>query len=47
MGIARFDERPNLRMLPVGHYLILYQEIAEGVEIARVLHSARLWRELS
>ena len=27
MGVARFDVRPNLRMFPVGNYLILYQEI--------------------
>lgn len=46
MGIARFDVRPNLRLFPVGSYLILYQGIAEGVEIVRVLHGARLWQEL-
>lgn len=46
MGVARFDVRPNLRVLPVGNYLILYQEVAEGVEIVRVLHGARLWQEL-
>jgi toxin ParE1/3/4 len=26
MGVARFDVRPNLRMFPVGNYLVLYQE---------------------
>jgi toxin ParE1/3/4 len=26
MGVARFNMRPNLRMFPVGNYLILYQE---------------------
>jgi toxin ParE1/3/4 len=46
MGVARFDVRPNLRMFPVGNYLILYQEIEEGVEIVRVLHGARQWQEL-
>ncbi len=30
MGVARFDVRPNLRMFPVGNYLILYQEIEGG-----------------
>ncbi|MGL5114236.1 MAG: type II toxin-antitoxin system RelE/ParE family toxin [Beijerinckiaceae bacterium] len=46
MGVARFDLRPNLRMFPVGSYLILYQEIGGGVEIVRVLHGARQWQEL-
>ena len=46
IGVARFDVRPNLRMLPVGNYLILYQEIERGVEIVRVLHGARQWQEL-
>jgi toxin ParE1/3/4 len=46
MGVARFDVRPNLRMFPVGNYLILYQEIEGGVEIVRVLHGARQWQEL-
>jgi toxin ParE1/3/4 len=46
MGVARFDIRPNLRMLPVGNYLILYQEADEGADIVRVLHGARQWQEL-
>lgn len=46
MGAARFDVRPNLKMLPVGNYLILYQEADGGADIVRVLHGARLWQEL-
>lgn len=46
MGVARFDVRPNLRMFVVGNYLILYQQIENGVDIVRVLHGARQWREL-
>lgn len=46
MGTPRFDVRPNLRMLPVGNYLILYQEAEAGVDIVRVLHGARQWQEL-
>lgn len=32
---------PDIRMRPVGNYLIYYRPIAEGVEIVRVLHAAR------
>ncbi len=46
MGVARFDVRPNLRMLPFGNYVILYQEAEGGVEIVRVFHGARQWQEL-
>ncbi|MGE0241060.1 MAG: type II toxin-antitoxin system RelE/ParE family toxin [Parvibaculaceae bacterium] len=46
MGVARFDVRSGLRMLPVGNYLILYQEIDAGAEIVRVIHGARQWQEL-
>jgi toxin ParE1/3/4 len=46
MGAPRFDIRPDLRLLPMGAYLILYREIAGGVEIVRVLHGARCWQEL-
>lgn len=33
-------------MFPVGNYLILYRPIEAGVEIVRVLHGARQWRDL-
>jgi toxin ParE1/3/4 len=46
MGVARFDVRPGLRMLPAGNYLILYREIDDGAEIVRVIHGARQWQEL-
>ena len=46
MGVARPDVRPNLRMLPMDNYLILYQEIEGGVDIVRVIHGARQWQEL-
>jgi len=38
---ARPDLGKDLRYFPVGSYIILYREIAEGVEIVRVLHGAR------
>ncbi|WP_157017666.1 type II toxin-antitoxin system RelE/ParE family toxin [Mesorhizobium xinjiangense] len=45
-GVARFDIRPQLRMLPVGNYLLLYRETEEGAEIVRVIHGAREWWKL-
>ena len=32
---------PNLRFLPVGAYLAFYRPFEDGVEIVRILHSAR------
>ena len=46
IGVARPDVRPNLRMLVMGNYLILYHVIETEVEIVRVVHGARLWQEL-
>ncbi|MDR3423823.1 MAG: type II toxin-antitoxin system RelE/ParE family toxin [Alphaproteobacteria bacterium] len=41
LGPARPDLGNDLRYFPVGSYLILYRERPDGVEIVRVLHSAR------
>ena len=46
LGVAPRDARRDLRMFPVGNYLILYRPIEVGVEIVRVLHGARRWRDL-
>ena len=46
MGTARSDVNPDLRMSPIGNYLILYQQIGPDVEIVRVIHGARHWQEL-
>ena len=46
LGVARPDVRPDLRMFPVGNYVILYRPIEAGVEIVRVLHGARQWQDL-
>jgi toxin ParE1/3/4 len=46
MGVARPDVRPDLRLFPVGNYLILYREIDTGAEIVRVIHGARQWEDL-
>jgi len=41
LGRARPDIAPDLHYLPVRRYLILYREIADGVEIVRVVNGAR------
>ncbi|MBC7634575.1 MAG: type II toxin-antitoxin system RelE/ParE family toxin [Acetobacteraceae bacterium] len=41
LGPARSDIAPEMRMYIVGHYLLLYRQIADGVEIVRVTHGAR------
>jgi len=46
IGVARPDVRPDLRVLPVGNYLILYRQIDDGAEIVRVVHGARQWEDL-
>ena len=32
---------PDLRLVPVGNYLIFYRSTKDRIEIARILHSAR------
>lgn len=41
LGSPRFELKPNLRIFPHGKYLIFYFPTDFGVEIFRVLHSAR------
>ena len=41
LGPARPDLAPELRYFVVRNYLILYRQIADGVEIIRVVHGAR------
>ena len=41
LGPARPDIAPEMRYFVVGSYLVLYREIAEGIEVVRVLHGAR------
>ncbi|HRC73918.1 MAG TPA: type II toxin-antitoxin system RelE/ParE family toxin [Candidatus Competibacter sp.] len=46
LGPARPDIAPKLRYFPVGNYLILYREIAGGIEAVRVIHGAREFSRL-
>lgn len=41
MGRLRPELAPHLRSFPVGNYVIFYRPIADGIEVARVLHGAR------
>ena len=41
IGRARPELRSDLRSFPYGAYLILYRIVDDGVEIVRVVHSAR------
>ncbi|MFI4848847.1 MAG: type II toxin-antitoxin system RelE/ParE family toxin [Gimesia chilikensis] len=38
--------REGLRCFPLGRYLIFYFPIEDGIQIIRVLHSARNWEKL-
>ena len=41
LGRVRPELGPELRSFPVGSYLVFYREIADGVDIGRVLHGSR------
>mgnify|MGYP006381028261 CR=1 FL=1 len=41
MGRARDELSPGLRSFPFGRYVIFYEPIASGIDVVRLLHSAR------
>lgn len=41
LGRSAEELSPNLRSFPSGNYLIFYRPAADGIELIRVLHSAR------
>ena len=41
MGRARDELAPDLRSFPFGRYVIFYEPIEDGIDVVRVLHSAR------
>lgn len=41
MGRAREDLAASLRSFPFGRYVIFYEPIEDGIDVVRVLHSAR------
>ena len=46
MGAPRFDVRPDMRLFPMGKYLILYRANEDSAEIVRVVNGAREWQDL-
>lgn len=41
IGRSRAEFEPELRSFAVGSYVIFYRPLADGIEIARVVHGAR------
>jgi toxin ParE1/3/4 len=41
MGRARPELAPDLRSFPFGRYVIYYVPLSDGIDVVRVLHSAR------
>jgi toxin ParE1/3/4 len=41
MGRARPELAPDLRSFPFGRYVIFYMPRSDGIDVVRVLHSAR------
>ena len=41
MGRAREELAADLRSFPFGRYVIFYAPVDEGIDVVRVLHSAR------
>jgi len=41
LGPSREDLADGLRMFPTGRYLIFYRPAPDGIDVIRVLHSAR------
>ncbi|WP_292457413.1 type II toxin-antitoxin system RelE/ParE family toxin [Methylibium sp.] len=41
MGRARDELSPGLRSFPFGRYVIVYEPIDGGIDVVRLLHSAR------
>jgi toxin ParE1/3/4 len=41
MGRARDDLAEGVRSFPMGRYVVYYMPVDEGIDVVRVLHSAR------
>ncbi len=41
MGHAGDELAPGLRSMPFGRYVIFYEPLDDGIDVIRVLHSAR------
>lgn len=41
MGRSRGELSPGLRSQPFGRYVIFYEPLSDGIDVVRVIHSAR------
>lgn len=41
IGRARDELSPGLRSMPFGRYVIFYEPLDDGIDVVRLLHSAR------
>lgn len=41
MGRARDELAAGLRSFPIGHYVLFYERVTDGIALVRVLHGAR------
>lgn len=41
VGRKRDELKPNLCSVTEGNYLVFYRQVADGIEIVRILHGAR------
>jgi toxin ParE1/3/4 len=46
VGSPQNKYRVGLRCMPVGNYLIFYDQIPGAIRILRILHGARGWEDL-
>jgi toxin ParE1/3/4 len=46
LGTTRPNIDETIRVFPVGRYLILFRRIEDGIEVVRVMHSARDLRRI-
>jgi toxin ParE1/3/4 len=47
IGSAHDEVAPDLRMFPLGNYIVLYRVETAGVLVLRVIHASRDWRQKS
>ena len=46
LGSPQDKYRVGLRCMPVGAYLIFYDQVPDAIRVIRILHGARRWEDL-
>lgn len=46
LGSSQDKYRIGLSCMPVGHYLVFYDQVPDAIRILRILHGARRWEDL-